>query len=155
MANTPQAFTRRVKDREVPREDRTIEFVLRTEDEDENGNTIIVREDKFTASLPTEEQLLLLFALGGNSNATAADETAAMFDVFKSVLPANQYKKLMNRFKDPNDPDVDAEAIADIFEWLLEQWQDFPTTPPSASATSPSASGPRSTGRARGKGSTR
>lgn len=156
MATAPQAFVRRVKDREVVTEEHPpIEFILRTEDEDENGNTVIVREDKFTASYPTKEQLLVLFAMGGNAQATAADETAAMFDTFRAILPAGQYRVLMKRFQDPNDVDVDMEALGDIFEWLMEQWQDFPTTPPSGSSTSPSASGARSTGRARGKGSTR
>ncbi len=155
MASAPQAFTRRVKDR-VQREERpTITFVLRTEDEDEEGNPIVVREDVFEAARPTEEQLLFLFAQGGNSEATLADETHAMFEVFKSILPASQYKVLMSRFRDPDDVDVDLEAIEDIFAWLMEQWQDFPTTPPSDSSASQGSSGPKSTGRVRGKGSTR
>lgn len=155
MASAPQAFVRRVKDRATPEQQEVFTFVLRTEDEDEEGNTIVVREDRFDAALPTEEQLLLLFANGARSDATTADETAAMFDTFRSILPPQQYRTLIRRFRDPKDVDVDAEAIEDIFEWLLEQWQDFPTSPPSNSSASRPSTGAKSTGRARGRGSIR
>lgn len=156
MATAPQAFIRRVKDRVAPEdEERVIEFFLQTEDEDENGNTVVIRRDEFHARMPTEEQLLVLFAQGGRSDATAADETAAMFDTFKTILPPNEYRVLMKRFKDPDDPDVDAEVVAEIFEWLLEQWQDFPTSQPSGSSQSRGSTGTKSTGRVRGKGSIR
>lgn len=155
MATAPQAFTRRVKERVAPEENPVVTFVLRTEDEDDEGNPIILREDRFDASFPTEEQMLVLFAQGGRSDATTADETAAMFDIFKSILPPAQYRLLMRRFKDPTDVDVDAEALADVFEWLLEQWQSFPTSPQSASSVSRPSSGAKSTGRVRGKGSIR
>lgn len=155
MPTAPQAFTRRVKERVEQEENPVVHFVLRTEDEDEEGNTIILREDKFDAAFPTEEQMLLLFAQGGRSDATTADETAAMFDVFKDILPTAQYRTLLRRFRDPRDLDVDAEALADIFEWLLEQWQSFPTSPPSGSSASRPPTGAKSTGRVRGKGSIR
>lgn len=155
MASAPQGFQRRVKDRVAREEGKVVNFFLETTDEDEHGNEFVVRRDDFTASMPTEEQLLVLFAEGGREDATMADEASAIFSLFKTVLPANQYKLLMRRFKDPDDLDVDFEAIQDILNWLMEQWQSFPTKSPSASSPSQGSSGARSTGRARGKGSTR
>lgn len=155
MADAPQAFIRRVKDRATPEERKVISFFIQTEDENENGETVVVRRDDFTASYPTQEQMLWMFAQGGRADANIADQTAAMFEVFKEVLPADQYRVLISRFKDPNDPDVDAETVSDIFEWLMERWQDFPTQQPSGSSTSQGSSGTSSTGRSRGKGSIR
>ena len=155
MPSAPQAFTRRVKDRVEQERDEAIVFVLRTEDEDEDGNTVIVREDRFEASVPTDEQMLLLFSMGGRSDATSADEMAAIFDTFKSILPPQQYRLLLKRFRDPHDVDVDAETLTEVFEWLMEQWQSFPTSPPSGSSQSRASTGAKSTGRVRGKGSIR
>jgi len=154
MATAPQAFVRRVKDR-VKNERRETPFTLRTIDEDENGEEIIVREDTYLAVEPSEEQLLAAFAEGGREDATLADQTAAIFDLFRAALPESDFRRLYKRFKDPEDLDVDFEALNDIFEWLLETWADFPTQSPAASSRSRATAGTRSTGRAPGKGSTR
>lgn len=154
MATAPQGFRRRVKDR-VAKERTEIPFFLETVDENEEGEEIVVRRDDFVAKAPTDEQLMLMMALGGREDSGVGDEVAAMLDFYKAVLPANQYKILLGRLRDPEDLDVDAETLAEIFQWLMEKWQDFPTTPPSGSSGSQGTTGARSTGRVRGKGSTR
>lgn len=154
MASAPQGFRRRVKDR-VAKERTQISFFLETTDEDENGEEFVVRRDDFTAVAPTDEQLMLMMALGGREDAGVGDEVAAMLDFFKAVLPPAQYKILLGRLRDPDDLDVDAEALGEIFQFLMEKWQDFPTTQPSDSSGSRGTSGARSTGRVRGKASTR
>lgn len=148
-----QGFVRRVKDRVAPEEKVVTHFFLETTDIDDNGDEFVVRHDDFTASMPSQEQLLAAMAEGGRESATIADETAAMFDLLRAALPQGQYRLLLRRFKDPNDPDVDFETIQDLFAYLMEQWQDFPTQSPAASSGSSGTSGGRSTGRARGKGS--
>lgn len=153
MATAPQAFTRRVKDR-VTQERRETPFTLRTIDEDEEGNEIVVKEETYHAVEPSDEQLLVAFAEGGREDATLADQTAAIFDLFRAALPENEFRRLYKRFKDPEDVDVDFEALNDMFEWLLETWADFPTQSPAGSSSSRGTAGARSTGRARGKGST-
>ncbi len=154
MATAPQGFQRRVKER-VEKTRPQVAFFLETTDEDEEGNEFVVRHDDFVATMPTEEQLMLIYANGGNSDATVGDELHAIFSFFKDALPAAQYKILVSRFRDPDDVEVDGEALTEIFGWLMEQWQDFPTKSPSGSSTSRGSTGARSTGRARGKGSTR
>lgn len=155
MTTAPQAFTRRVRDRVEPEVREKIEFVIRSVDEDTEGNEVVVREDFFEATRPSDESLLIMFAMGARSDATTADELAVMLDAFRDVLPRSQYRTLITRFKDPKDVDVDAEALGEIFEWLLEQWQDFPTRQRSDSSPSRPSSGTRSTARARGRNSTR
>lgn len=154
MATASKGFQRRVRDR-VTKERPVITFFLETTDEDEEGNEIVVRHDDFTATQPSEEQLLLIFAQGGNEDAGLADEVSAILRFFKDSLPADQYKVLIGRLRDADDPDVDSEVLTDIFSWLMEQWQDFPTRQPAASSGSRGTTGARSTGRVRGKGSTR
>lgn len=150
----PQGFIRKVKDRAAPTQERkSVSFFLETTDEDEDGNEIVILHEDYTATMPTEEQLMLVFAEGGKESATMADEAAAMLDVFKAALPDAEYRRLYKRLKNPNDKDVDFELLQDLFAFLMEQWQDFPTTPPVGSSPSPSSTGGRSTGRVRGKGS--
>lgn len=154
MASAPQGFRSRVKDR-VTNERRTVTFFLETTDEDEDGKEFVVRRDDFTAVAPTEEQLMLILAQGGRDDANVADEMASILDLFKITLSAREHRVLMKRLKDPEDLEVTMETLVDIFEWLMEQWQDFPTQPPSGSSTSQGSTGTKSTGRVRGKGSTR
>ena len=153
MASAPQGFQRRVKERATKSRPQ-VSFFLESVDEDEDGNEIVTRHDDFIATMPSEEQLMLVYAQGGNSDANVGDEIAAVLRVFKDSLPAHQYKVLLGRFRDPDDVDVDAEALMEVFGWLMEQWQSFPTQPPSGSSVSQASTGARSTGRVRGKAST-
>jgi len=153
MATAPQGFQRRVKER-VLKTRPQVSFFLQTTDEDEEGNEIVLRRDDFVATMPSEEQLMLVFASGGREDASIGDEISAILQFFKDVLPPAQYKILVSRLRDPDDPDVDVETLGEVFSWLLEQWQDFPTKSPSVSSGTQGTSGARSTGRARGKGST-
>lgn len=152
MASSPmQGFTKAIEERaEAP----VIAFYLKTtEGTDENGEEIIYRYDEFHASKPLDDKLVLLLANAARRDATLADEAAAIFDLFKSVLPANEYRILQRRFEDDRDMGVDYDMLGQVVEWLMEQWQDFPTQQPAASSSSRGSSGTKSTGRARGKGS--
>lgn len=153
MATAPQGFTRRVKDR-VKKERPTVPFFIETTDEDEDGNEIVISRDDFTATKPTDEQLILMTAYGANTEATAADEMNAIITFFKDVLPNKEYRRLIQRLRDPEDLDVDRELLMDIFEMLMAAWNSFPTQSASDSSASPTPTGTRSTGRVRGKGST-
>ena len=157
MANASQAFTRRIEDKVKEAsgsdEPRTFEFTLNMIGTDEDGNEEVLRSDTFTSTMPTDEQLLLVYSMGGNTNATAADETNAMFEILRDTLPPGEYRLLIKRFRDPKDKGVDIDILGDVFEWLLGQWQDFPTKSPSGSSASRGSSGTKSTGRVRGKGS--
>lgn len=153
MVGTPHAFTRRARDRAAERQETP--FVIRTIGEDENGDEIVIREDQYTALTPSEELMLAAYAEGAREGATMADQTAAIFDLLRACLSEADFRRLYKRFKDPNDSDVDAEFLEDLFDWLTELWSDFPTRSGGASSKSQTSTGRRSTGRVHSKGSTR
>jgi hypothetical protein len=151
-----QGFTRAVDEAaEQVRHDEVLGFFLKTTDGvDEEGNEIVYRYDEFHASRPTEEQMMLLLAGGMRRDATLADEAAAIFDLLRSVLPTREYQILERRFKDPKDTGVGYQVLGDLFEWLMEEWNRFPTQSPTGSSSSQARTGGNSRGRVRGKGST-
>jgi hypothetical protein len=163
-----RSFTKAARKRADGDSGKPITFELRTgeplvdEDGEEmfdsQGNPLLdpdtIKANTFTAMHPTAEQLAITLAHGASEFATHADEMSSALGLFKDVLPANEYHVLVRRLRDPKD-EVDIEMLAGIIEWLVEQWQDFPTPPPSASSRSAKPTGPRSTGRSPGKGSTR
>lgn len=157
MAN--MSFERSVKRRNPDREPISFDITAYEADEDgeprldDNGNPIVYRSDTFTLTNPTEEQVLLLLS-SSSENSTIADQTKAVFDLFRDLLPVDQYRVFMRRFRDPEDV-LDVDLLMDIVEGLVEVWQDFPTQQRSASSASRKSTGRSSTGRAPGKGSTR
>lgn len=125
---------------------------------DAQGNPLLdpdtIKVNVLTANAPTAEQLAITLAHGASEFATHADEMSSALGLFKDVLSPNDYHTLVRRLRDPKD-EVDIAMLSEIIEWLVEQWQDFPTQQPSASSRSAKPTGPRSTGRSPGKGSTR
>src|SRR5690606_42164885 len=119
MATAAQAFVRRVKDR-VKNERRETPYTLRTIDEDENGEEIIVREDTYLAVEPSEEQLLAAFAECGREDATLADQTAAIIHPIRDALPEPDIRRMYQHCKDPESIDDDFEPLSAIFEKHLE-----------------------------------
>ena len=117
---------------------------------DENDEP--VGTDVFHFSRPTEEQLFLMAAsMGGETS--VADEAAAVLDIMRVSLPTEEFRKLRSRLLDPEDG-LDMEVLGGTIQDLLSAWSDFPTKPQSASSESQNGSGPKSTGRVRGAGST-
>jgi len=155
MATAPQAFRRKLQDRLTPARRESILVPIETYEDDEDGNEVLVNRDEYNFSRPTQEQILLAFSLGGREDSTMGDEIAAIFSFMKDTLEDRDYKRLMKRFRDPSDTAVDSELLIQIFQFLMEQWQSFPTQQPADSSGSQASAGGRSTGRARGKGSTR
>lgn len=156
MATSQKAFRRRVDDH-LPKKQERETILVPIEDYyvDDEGNEVVTRRNEFNFSRPTQEQLLLAFAMGGREDSTVGDEVSAIFSFMKDTLPDNEYKVLVRRFRDPNDDTVNSDLLIEIFQMLMEEWQSFPTQQPSGSSGSQGSSGGRSTGRARGKGSTR
>lgn len=124
---------------------------------DENGNQIrgfIVKQTVLHATPLSDDAQLLAMVQSSRTEASTADRIALVYDLFKQSLPPSEYRTLMNRLRDPKD-EVTTETLTEIFEWLQEQWMDFPTQSPSTSSRRQSTSGTSSTGRSRSKGSTR
>lgn len=163
-----RAFTRAARRQAENTRQAPVPFELRTGDPlldddgeemyDANGDVVLdpdtIHTSVLTANPPTPEQLALALAMGASEFATLADEMGAALELFRSILSKEDYRVLIRRLRDPRD-EVDLSMLSQIVEWLVEQWQDFPTQPQSASSRSEKPSGPRSTGRSPGKGSTR
>lgn len=162
-----RSFTRAAR-KKIEGDSRPVSFELRTGDPlmdedgeemfDGQGNPLLnpdtIKVSVLTANPPTAEMLAIALAHGASEYSTLADEMAAALELFKGVLSKADYRTLITRLRDPKD-EVDLSMLGDITEWLVEQWQDFPTQPQSASSRSAKPTGPRSTGRSPGRGSTR
>lgn len=162
-----RSFTRAARKRLTGGE-KPISFELRTGDPlldddgeemfDANGDVVLdpatVKTNTLTANPPTAEQLAVALAHGASEYATIADEMSAALELFRAILSPQDYRTLITRLRDPKD-EVDISMLGDITQWLVEQWQDFPTQQQSASSPSGKRTGQRSTGRSPGKGSTR
>jgi hypothetical protein len=125
---------------------------------DEDGEQVyeerVVRQDFFTAHKPKMETLILAAARGGRVGTNPAEQLAAVLSLFRAALPEVQMGIIYDRLEDPQD-EVGLYMLLEVFEWLQEQWQSFPTPPSSASSAQPRPTGGRSTGRSPGRGSTR
>lgn len=150
MATASRTFRRQVAKKKVARP--VVDFFLTWVDDEDPEK--VIREDVFHATAPTDERLFLLAAAAGDEDGSVATESAAIMDLFRDVLPPDEFRTLRSRLKDPED-DVDLEMLQDVTAWLMEEWSTFPTEPSSASSTSRPRTGTRSTGRVRGPGSTR
>ncbi len=155
MATAPQAFRRKLTDRLAPEKREIILVPIETYEEDEEGNEVLVNRDEYNFTRPTQEQILMAFAQGGREDSSMGDEISAIFSFLKDTLPLPEYKRIMARLRNPEDTAVDTDLLIQIFQFLMEQWTTFPTQPPVGSSGSQATSGGRSTGRARGKASTR
>lgn len=155
MATAPQAFRRKLTDRLAPEKREVILVPIETYEDDEEGNEVLVDRDEYNFTRPTQEQILLAFAQGGREDSSMGDEISAIFQFLKDTLPIHEYKRIMKRLRDPDDITVDSDMLIQIFQFLMEQWTTFPTQPPVASSGSQGTAGGRSTGRVRGKASTR
>lgn len=121
------------------------------DDEDEEK---VIKQDFFNAMQPTDEQLFIFAAVMGNEDVVGS-EAVAVLELFRDILPPAQFRTLKARLSDPDDDAVTIEVLSEVMSYLMERWSTFPTVPSSASSQSPTSSGPKSTGRVRGAGSTR
>lgn len=157
MATTaPRSFRRSAKKgTDRPISAFTLDWVedLTEEQEAEGVEPTVIRSDTFHAKMPTDERLFLVAAkLGDDDN--VASEASAIMELLKDVLPAAEFRVLRQRLSDPEDS-VGMDTIEEVLAWLMERWSSFPTQQSPVSSESPTSSGPKSTGRVRGPGSTR
>jgi hypothetical protein len=156
MAQAPRSFRRAAKKQEA----RTVTPFTLVWDEDlteeqqaEGVEPEVYRSDTFHATTPTDERMFLTAALIGDEDNVAAEATATL-DLFRDILPSDEFHILKDRLADPDDA-VNLEMVTEVLTWLMEVWSDFPTQPSSASSKSPTSTGTKSTGRVRGTASTR
>lgn len=150
MTTAPHAFRRHIAEKKASVRP-TIEFNLDWVDDEDMEK--IIRSDTFHATQPNDERMFLLAAVAGDEEAGAAEEAAALMDIFKATLPPEEFTILRSRLRDPKD-DVTVEMLQEVFMWLIGEWSSFPTEPSSVSSPSPQPTGATSTGRVRGEGST-
>jgi hypothetical protein len=156
MTTAPRAFRRSIADK-AKQERPMVVFTLDWIDDvetDEEGNPVLLRSDTFHATRPTDERLFVVAAATGSEDDSVAAEAAAVMELFRDIMPADEYKTLRSRMLDPDD-DVSLEMLQDVMIWLMGEWSTFPTKPALDSSGSQGSTGVKSTGRAPGKGSTR
>lgn len=119
-----------------------------------NDDGEVIGVDQFHATMPTDERLFLITAMIGDEENMAGSATA-LLDLLREALPPEEFRVFRSRFADPEDVDLDMDVLQDIVSTIMQEWTDFPTGPSSASSTSPTSTGSKSTGRVRGAGSIR
>lgn len=134
--------------------ERVVEFTLGTTDGevDEEGEPVYTESVDFHAAMPSEESLFLIAALAGSDDASAAQEAAAIMDIFREALPEEEFTTLKKRLRTGL---TSLSTLQEVMAFLMEEWSGFPTEPQSASVSSPGRTGTKSSGRVRGPGSTR
>jgi len=152
MTTPTRSFRRSVAEKKGVAAPPIVEFTLDWVDDEDPEK--ILRSDMFHATRPTDERLFLIAAMAGDEESGAASEAAAVMEIFRVALPAEEFRTLRSRIKDPDD-DVNLDMLQDVLFWLMGEWSSFPTEPASNSSKSPPATGVKSTGRVRGPGSTR
>jgi len=91
--------------------------------------------------------------------ATAIDggtlqQVQAAFDFVQACLPEADWKYLHDRLHDPEDG-FELNDLVPIMVWLVEEFLERPTVPPSEPSVRPLSTSKRSTGTSSRKGSTR
>ena len=158
MATAPQAFRGAIK----ARKDEVIvaSFNIESYELDEAGDVIYDEEnepvtitEQYDFTRPSESALFFLF--GAAADDDGSGEVGAIFGMLREALSDEQFRSLRRRLKSSTDS-LDMEDFGTFMEEaLMPAWMDFPTQQPAGSSASRANTGARSTGRARGKGSTR
>lgn len=129
--------------------DKTEEGVVEPFDYDLDGKMLRVTP-------PDSTQVMLFSATFGAQDAGDADRIYAAKEFARRVFGKSGYAHIDRRLNDQDD-DFDVLDLIAVLQDVVEEIVDngFPTRPSAASAPSPTTTGPKSTGRAPGKGSTR
>jgi len=92
---------------------------------------------------PTEGQLaLLMMALGRHTTETT--KIAGAVDFFVSICDQPSYTYLADRLQSRENP-IALEEIAEVVQWIIEEWAGRPTPSPSGSTPSHRRDGLNST----------
>lgn len=108
-------------------------------------------KEEFSAQRPGEGTLMLFMAYTVDDSEDSRGQVLQLLRLFEKILGAEGFKRFRKLIDDGH---LAPSGLINIFEWLMEQWADFPTQPSSDSPTSRPKTGARSTGRVHGKGST-
>ena len=141
------------------------EFHVAAQDavDDEQGEEKVlefsVAGEDFIASVPTTGQIALV---AGTSGGTETEQLSAVFGFLRGVLQGDGFIRLRRLIESGRVPfevvfGGDENNASGIVEWLVQAGlgDERPTQRSGGSSSSRSTTGPRSTGRAPGKGSTR
>lgn len=100
-------------------------------------------ERKILFNPPTTGQWAVTMA--GNSDAAdTSEQLATQINFFFSLLGSKDAAWFKHRLFDRDDP-FDVDNIAELIEYLMEEWAGRPTKPSSTSSTAQSNGGKRST----------
>lgn len=109
--------------------------------------TFTIDGDEFVAYPPTPGQFALLLAAQADSR-DVAESMAGIIDFLNGMLDEDGQTVFRERLLDRDDP-FDFDMVNEIVAGLIEEWTARPTPPPSASASSRTSGGRKSTARPR------
>jgi len=120
----------------------------------ENAGPIefVIDGETFTAYPPTPGQVAMLMVAQA-SNRGAEDNIAGIIDFLDGILEEDAQVTFRRRLMDRDDP-FDFDMVEEIVEGLIEEWSDRPTQPSSASSSSRTTGGAKSTARPRSRAKT-
>lgn len=125
--------------------------------DDEHKRVPFQLDDDPTVLIGTRPKMAVLIDVvdrfGDVDTMEALHAVATLKELVPVVMDQASVDHLNARFLDPADT-LDLDVLEPIIESLLGLWFARPTGRPGSSAGSPSATGPRSTAKRRGKGST-
>lgn len=103
---------------------------------------------EMVANPPTTGQLVLLMTT--DTEGSPGVLLRSVMEFFQGILDEDDYNALRDHIKSGGDINV----LAEIMEWLVEQWSTRPTKPSSASSRSRTSTGRASTRKQPAKAST-
>ncbi|MGO1566465.1 MAG: hypothetical protein ACTHXC_00445 [Brachybacterium sp.] len=145
-------FTSRVKKQEK-QPDTAIFVTLDTQDEESGEVTF---SEGYTFHKPSDSRLILMSSAFGSAGRTE-DAGSEVVATIRAMVDKEDWRKLRRRIEGEVEGGlIEFEDLMDIFGQLMDVWAEgFPTPPSSDSSTASPETGGRSTGRSRGKASTR
>lgn len=105
----------------------------------EVGLTFKIDDRELVAFQPDPAQMAVLVS-GFGRHSSEADKIATFIDFFTAVLDTESSAYIVNRLLDRKDS-FGLVELADVGEWMLEEWGGFPTQPSSGSPQSRSTDG--------------
>lgn len=130
-----------------------------TETEDEEVLEFAIGGEEFRAKLPSTARIAMFIAAMSDEDGQTGGAVASIFALLRDVLLDDGYKRLRKLISDDvvsmqiitGGDDLNEDGLVD---WIIAQSTARPTESPAGSSPSPATTGPRSTGRSRGAGST-
>lgn len=137
MAGLPRLGCDRLEERSIPGNGATVQqftTALKAAEDPSGSVTFQIDGREVVAHEPDTAQMAVLIA-GFGRHRSEADKIATFIDFFEAVLDEDSVHYVIDRLLDRKDA-FGVEELAQVGEWLIEEWGGHPTQPPSGSSQS-------------------